>query len=116
VKFGRFSNPAKTLSGGNQQKIVLAKWLARTPSLLIIDEPTRGIDIGTKSEVHKLLSELVSQGIGILMISSEMPEVLGVADRILVIHEGRLTAEFSRAEATEALIMRAATGQESVVA
>jgi len=116
VKFGRFSNPVKTLSGGNQQKVVLAKWLARTPSLLIIDEPTRGIDIGTKSEVHKLLSELVSKGIGILMISSEMPEVLGVADRILVIHEGRLSAEFSRAEATEALIMRAATGQESVVA
>lgn len=116
VKFGSFSNSVKTLSGGNQQKVVLAKWLARTPSLLIIDEPTRGIDIGTKSEVHKLLSELVSQGVGILMISSEMPEVLGVADRILVIHEGRLAAEFSRDEASEALIMRAATGQESVVA
>jgi len=111
LKYGRFSNPVMTLSGGNQQKVVLAKWLARRPRLLIIDEPTRGIDIGTKAEVHRLLGELVEQGIAVLMISSEMPEVLGVADRILVLHEGRLAAEFSREEANEALIMRAAAGQ-----
>lgn len=114
LKFGRFANPVMTLSGGNQQKIVLAKWLARKPRLLIIDEPTRGIDIGTKSEVHRLLGELVEQGIAVLMISSEMPEVLGVADRILVLHEGRLVAEFSREEADEASIMRAAAGQMKV--
>jgi rhamnose transport system ATP-binding protein len=111
LKFGRFANPVMTLSGGNQQKVVLGKWLARKPRLLIIDEPTRGIDIGTKAEVHRLLGELVEQGIAILMISSEMPEVLGVADRILVLHEGRLAAEFSREEADEASIMRAAAGQ-----
>jgi rhamnose transport system ATP-binding protein len=101
-----------TLSGGNQQKVVLAKWLARKPALLIIDEPTRGIDVGTKAEVHRLLDELVHQGIGVLMISSELPEVLGMADRVLVVHEGRLVAEFPRSEANEASIMRAATGQQ----
>ena len=111
LKFGRFANPVMTLSGGNQQKVVLAKWLSRAPRLLIIDEPTRGIDIGTKAEVHRLLGELVEQGIAVLMISSEMPEVLGVADRILVLHEGRLVAEFNREEASEASIMRAAAGQ-----
>ncbi|HEY5304399.1 MAG TPA: sugar ABC transporter ATP-binding protein [Acidimicrobiales bacterium] len=114
LKFGRFSNPVLTLSGGNQQKVVLAKWLARQPRLLIIDEPTRGIDIGTKAEVHRLLGELVEQGIAILMISSEMPEVLGVADRILVLHEGRLAAQFTRSEANEESIMRAAAGQLKV--
>ena len=114
LKYGRFSNPVKTLSGGNQQKVVLAKWLSRRPRLLIIDEPTRGIDIGTKAEVHRLLGELVEQGIAILMISSEMPEVLGVADRILVLHEGRLSGEFTREEADEASIMRAAAGQSKM--
>ena len=116
LKFGRFSNPVMTLSGGNQQKVVLAKWLARKPRLLIIDEPTRGIDIGTKAEVHRFLGELVEQGIAVLMISSEMPEVLGVADRILVLHEGRLVAEFSREQADEPSIMRAAAGQLKAVA
>jgi rhamnose transport system ATP-binding protein len=103
-------NPVSTLSGGNQQKVVLAKWLARRPNLLIIDEPTRGIDVGTKAEVHRLLDQLVHEGIGVLMISSELPEVLGMADRVLVVHEGRLVAEFPRSEASEAAIMRAATG------
>lgn len=112
LKFSRLRNNVATLSGGNQQKVVLAKWLARRPSLLIIDEPTRGIDVGTKAEVHRILDELVHQGIAVLMISSELPEVLGMADRILVVHEGRLAAEFSRAEADEALIMAAATGQQ----
>jgi rhamnose transport system ATP-binding protein len=100
-----------TLSGGNQQKVVLAKWLATEPKLLIIDEPTRGIDVGTKAEVHRLLSELAGQGLAVLMISSELPEVLGMADRVLVMHEGRLTAELTRGEADEEAVIRAATGQ-----
>ncbi len=116
LKFGRLGNAVATLSGGNQQKVVLGKWLARDPSLLIIDEPTRGIDVGTKSEVHRILDELVSRGMAVLMISSELPEVLGMADRVLVMHEGRISAEFSRAEATEDAIMRAATGQTSEAA
>ena len=103
-----------TLSGGNQQKVVLAKWLATAPKLLIVDEPTRGIDVGTKSDVHKLLSDLAGQGIGILMISSELPEVLGMADRVLVMHEGRVTAELSRAEATAESVMHAATASMEV--
>jgi rhamnose transport system ATP-binding protein len=111
LKFGRLRDNVSTLSGGNQQKVVLGKWLARSPSLLIIDEPTRGIDVGTKAEVHRIIDQLAAQGLAVLMISSELPEVLGVADRILVIHEGRLTGEFARADATEDKIMRAATGQ-----
>ena len=111
LKYGHLANPAWTLSGGNQQKVVLAKWLARRPALLIIDEPTRGIDVGTKAEVHRILDELVSQGVAVLMISSELPEVLGMADRVLVIREGRLVAELARADADEASVMRAATGQ-----
>ena len=93
LKYASLRNDVSTLSGGNQQKVVLGKWLARHPKLLIIDEPTRGIDVGTKAEVHRLLDELVGDGVAILMISSELPEVLGMADRILVIHEGRLVAE-----------------------
>ena len=99
------------LSGGNQQKVVLAKWLGRHPSLLIVDEPTRGIDIATKAEVHRLLVRLAREGVAILMISSELPEVLGVGDRILVMREGRLTAEFGHDEASEEKIIAAATGQ-----
>jgi rhamnose transport system ATP-binding protein len=111
LKFGRLTNAVSTLSGGNQQKVVLAKWLARDPALLIIDEPTRGIDVGTKAEVHRILDGLVAGGLAVLMISSELPEVLGMADRILVMREGRIAAELSRAEANEDLVMRAATGQ-----
>ncbi len=98
------------LSGGNQQKVVLAKWLGRQPGLLIVDEPTRGIDVGTKAEVHHLLTELAADGVGVLMISSELPEVLGVSDRILVMREGTLVAEFSH-DATEESVMAAAMGQ-----
>jgi rhamnose transport system ATP-binding protein len=111
LRYGRMSSPVSTLSGGNQQKVVLAKWLARQPSVLIIDEPTRGIDVGTKAEVHRLLDQLVADGVAVLMISSELPEVLGMADRVLVLREGKLVAELSRAEASEDSIMRAATGQ-----
>ncbi|MFD0786477.1 ATP-binding cassette domain-containing protein, partial [Micromonospora azadirachtae] len=111
VKASRLTAPVATLSGGNQQKVVLAKWLATEPRILIIDEPTRGIDVGTKAEVHRLLSELANEGLAILMISSELPEVLGMADRILVMHEGRVVRELSRAEANETSVMLAATGQ-----
>ena len=114
LKFGRMRNPVSTLSGGNQQKVVLGKWLARDPSLLIIDEPTRGIDVGTKAEVHRILDGLVAEGMAVLMISSELPEVLGMADRVLVLHEGRITAELSRADADEDSVMRAATGLAAV--
>jgi rhamnose transport system ATP-binding protein len=111
LKYGRLTDPVSRLSGGNQQKVVLAKWLGRHPSLLIVDEPTRGIDIATKAEVHGLLAQLAAQGVAILMISSELPEVLQNGDRILVMREGRLTAEFVREEASEESIMAAATGQ-----
>ncbi len=95
------------LSGGNQQKVVLGKWLATQPRLLIMDEPTRGIDVGAKSEIHRLMSELAQQGLAILMISSELPEILGMSDRILVMRQGRIVAEFPRAEATQEKIAAA---------
>ncbi|SDQ31601.1 sugar ABC transporter ATP-binding protein [Microbacterium sp. cf332] len=116
VKTAALDTEAGTLSGGNQQKVVLGKWLATEPTVLIVDEPTRGIDVGTKSEVHRLLSELAQQGLAILMISSELPEVLGMADRVLVMREGRLTGEFDRAEATPEAIMFAATADAEAVA
>lgn len=100
---------ARELSGGNQQKVVLAKWLATNPRILILDEPTRGIDVGTKAAVHALMSKLASEGMAILMISSELPEVLGMSDRIIVMHEGHMTAHFNRAEATQEKIIAAAT-------
>jgi rhamnose transport system ATP-binding protein len=112
VKFARLADAVGTLSGGNQQKVVLAKWLATGPRVLIVDEPTRGIDVGTKAEVHRLLSSLAGQGVAVLMISSDLPEILGMADRVLVMHEGRLTAEIPRAEATEEAVMTAATGRQ----
>jgi rhamnose transport system ATP-binding protein len=111
LKYGRLIDPVSQLSGGNQQKVVLAKWLGRRPALLIVDEPTRGIDIATKAEVHRLLVQLAGEGVAILMISSELPEVLHVGDRILVMREGRLTAELGHEDATEEKIMAAATGQ-----
>ena len=98
------------LSGGNQQKVVLAKWLASKPAILILDEPTRGIDIGAKIEVHRIISELAASGLGIILISSDLPEVLAMSDRILVLHEGRITAEIPRDRATEERVMFAATG------
>ncbi len=114
LKYGRLSNPVTSLSGGNQQKVVLAKWLSRTPSLIIVDEPTRGIDVGTKAEVHRILVELARSGIAVLVISSELPEVLAVADRVLVMREGRIVAEVPRADASEETIIAAATGQAHV--
>jgi rhamnose transport system ATP-binding protein len=98
------------LSGGNQQKIVLGKWLATKPKVLILDEPTRGIDVGAKAEIHRLMGELAGEGLAILMISSELPEVLGMSDRILTVREGRIVAEFSRAEATQEKVAEAMMG------
>ena len=116
VKTASLDTEAGTLSGGNQQKVVLAKWLATNPSVLIVDEPTRGIDVGTKAEVHRLLSQLAGQGMAIIMISSELPEVLGMADRVLVVHEGSITAEIDRADATAETVMFAATPSAAEVA
>ncbi|MEU5340104.1 MULTISPECIES: sugar ABC transporter ATP-binding protein [unclassified Streptomyces] len=111
LKYNKLSDSVGVLSGGNQQKVVLAKWLATEPSVLIVDEPTRGIDVGTKAEVHRLLSSLAAEGLAVLMVSSDLPEVLGMADRVLVMHEGRLVAEIPRTEATEESVMAAATGR-----
>ncbi|WP_433013491.1 sugar ABC transporter ATP-binding protein [Kribbella sp. CA-294648] len=115
TKYGRLQDEVGTLSGGNQQKVVLAKWLATAPKLLIVDEPTRGIDVGTKAEVHRLMSSLAAEGVAVLMVSSELPEVLGMADRVLVMREGRLVAELDRSVATEESVMFAAMGQEASV-
>jgi rhamnose transport system ATP-binding protein len=104
------------LSGGNQQKVVLSKWLAAEPSILILDEPTHGVDVGTKADVHRTISHLAAQGLTILLISSELPEILGMSDRVLVMREGRLVAEFTRAEATQERVIEAAAGVREVAA
>lgn len=98
----------QNLSGGNQQKVVIAKWVARQPKILIVDEPTRGIDVGAKAEVHALLTQLASQGIGIIMVSSELPEILAMSDRVIVVKDGAITGEFSRCDANQEVIMKAA--------
>ena len=99
------------LSGGNQQRVVIAKWLATKPKVLILDEPTRGIDVNAKAEIYGLMCDLVRNGVGILMISSELPEILAMSDRVLVMHEGRILGRFNRANATPEAIMRCATGE-----
>lgn len=100
----------KFLSGGNQQKIVIAKWLGINPMLLILDEPTRGVDVGAKKEIYTIMNELTEKGVAIIMISSELPEILGVSDRIMVIHEGKITRTFEHHEANQEKVMTAATG------
>ncbi len=100
------------LSGGNQQKVVIAKWLATRPRILLLDEPTRGIDVGAKSEIYRLIGELAEQGIGLVVVSSELPEILAISDRILVMSESRLTATLERMEATEEVIMNAALAEK----
>jgi rhamnose transport system ATP-binding protein len=109
VKASSVWQRARELSGGNQQKVVLAKWLSTNPRILILDEPTRGIDVGTKAAVHSLMSTLAANGMAILMISSELPEVLGMSDRIMVMHEGKVTGMFNRDEVTQEKVMMAAT-------
>ncbi|HKJ95020.1 MAG TPA: sugar ABC transporter ATP-binding protein [Gammaproteobacteria bacterium] len=104
--------PVVNLSGGNQQKFVIAKWMATKPKLLILDEPTRGIDVGSKSEIHKLIARLAESGLAVLVISSEMPEIMGVSHRILTMCEGRLTGDFNYSEVTEDKLLHAATPQE----
>ncbi|MFA5345739.1 MAG: ATP-binding cassette domain-containing protein, partial [Candidatus Omnitrophota bacterium] len=99
------------LSGGNQQKVVLGKWLMTMPKVLILDEPTRGIDVGAKSEIYNIINDLVRLGLGVIVISSELPEIIGICDRILVMHEGRFTGELLAEEATQEKIMNYATGR-----
>jgi rhamnose transport system ATP-binding protein len=106
----------RSLSGGNQQKVVLAKWLAAEPKILLLDEPTHGVDVGTKADVHRTISNLAAQGLTILLISSELPEILGMSDRVLVMREGLLASEFSRAEATQERIIEAAAGVKEAAA
>lgn len=111
IKTPSIKQQVQYLSGGNQQRVVIAKWLATRPKVLLVDEPTRGIDVGAKSEIYALLNELAAQGVGILMISSELPEILAMSDRILVMHQGRIKAELPGRGADEETIMRYATGQ-----
>jgi ABC-type sugar transport system ATPase subunit len=99
-----------TLSGGNQQKVVLGKWLLTDPKILFLDEPTRGIDVGAKQEIYAEINKLAEQGMAIVLVSSELPEVLGLSDRVIVLHEGKKTGEFTRADATPERVMHAATG------
>ena len=110
VKAFSWRQPVETLSGGNQQKVVIGKWLATHPEVIILDEPTKGIDIGSKAAVHQFMSELVSQGLAVIMVSSELPEVMGMADRIIVMHEGLMVAEYRAGEATAETIVSAASG------
>jgi rhamnose transport system ATP-binding protein len=102
--------PVSTLSGGNQQKVALGRWLATRPSILILDEPTQGIDVGAKAEIHRLIGELAGQGLALLMISSDLPEVLGMSDRVAVMHDARLAAILPRARATPEAVMTHALG------
>ena len=104
--------PAATLSGGNQQKVALSRWLVAKPSVLILDEPTQGIDVGAKSEIHALMTDLAAQGVAILMISSELPEILGMSDRVAVMHGGTIVGVLDRAEATQQKILALALGHE----
>jgi D-xylose transport system ATP-binding protein len=99
-----------TLSGGNQQKVVLAKWLLTNPRVLFLDEPTRGIDVGAKQEIYAQINQLAESGLAIVLVSSELPEVLGLSDRVMVLHQGRITGEFTRSEATPEAVMSCATG------
>ena len=108
VKTPNLDERIENLSGGNQQKVLIGRWLMTGPKILILDEPTRGIDVGAKAEIHRLISRLAGQGVAVIMISSEMPEVLGMSDRILVMHEGRMTGILDRSEADQVSIMRLA--------
>jgi len=110
IKAPNLQVPCDSLSGGNQQKVVISKWLMSKPEVLIMDDPTRGIDVGAKYEIYKLMNDLTEQGISIIMISSELEEVLGMSDRVMVMHEGKSTATLDIADATEERIMALATG------
>lgn len=116
VKTPSISTPAGNLSGGNQQKVAVARWLATGPSVIILDEPTQGVDVGAKSEIHRLMGELAKKGLAIIMISSELPEILGMSDRIAVMHGGQIVGELSRHEATQEKILELALGHVAGVA
>jgi inositol transport system ATP-binding protein len=109
VKMPSLDEVIQNLSGGNQQKVLIGRWLLTKPKILILDEPTRGIDVGAKAEIHRLVCQLAAQGVAVLMISSEMPEVLGMSDRVLVMHEGRMTGIVDRKDATQVRIMELAS-------
>ena len=111
IKTPALSQKVVYLSGGNQQKVVLSKWLCRQAEIFIFDEPTRGIDVGAKEEIYHLMNRLTANGVAIVMISSEMPEVLGMSDRILVMHQGKISGEFHAREATQEQILRCALGE-----
>ena len=98
------------LSGGNQQKVVLAKWIYTDPKILILDEPTRGVDIGAKKEIYSVINDMAARGVAVIMVSSELPEVLGMSDRIMVVHEGKVTGIVEAAEVDQAKVMTLATG------
>mgnify|MGYP000412739139 FL=1 len=110
LKAASLSENVENLSGGNQQKVVIGKWLATNPNVIIVDEPTKGIDIGSKAAVHKFMGELVAQGLSVIMVSSELPEIMGMADRVIAMHEGRIVARFDRDDMTAEAIVTAATG------
>jgi len=110
IKTPSIEQAAGNLSGGNQQKVVIGKWLMTKPKVLILDEPTRGIDVGAKTEIYNIINELVDQGVGVIVISSDLPEILGICDRILVMHEGKFTGEIDIVDATQEKIMYFATG------
>ena len=111
IKTPSLETKLSQLSGGNQQKVVLGKWLMTQPKVLILDEPTRGIDVGAKYEIYNLMHRLVDDGVTVVMISSELPEILGMSDRILVMHEGRIVQEFTKDDASQEKVMMAATGR-----
>ena len=111
IKYSDKRQLVNSLSGGNQQKILIAKLLALNPKIIILDEPTRGIDVGSKSEIHNVLRELAEKGIGILVISSEMPEVIGICDRVIVIREGKLSGEISGERVAQENIIAAISGE-----
>jgi ABC-type sugar transport system ATPase subunit len=116
VKTPSMDAPINGLSGGNQQKIALAKWLARECAVLIVDEPTRGVDVGAKAEIHHLLDELACQGIGLLVISSELPEVMNLSRRIMVMRQGQVAGELARKEFSQPALMRLMAGVEAKAA
>ena len=110
IKANSYDTVVNNLSGGNQQKVILAKWLMGEPDVFIMDEPTRGIDVGAKAEIYKIMDNLANKGKSIIMISSEMPELLGMSDRVIVMHEGKITGRFSRQECDQEILMSCSVG------
>jgi rhamnose transport system ATP-binding protein len=111
VKTASLDTPVRLLSGGNQQKVALGRWLVRVPDVLVLDEPTQGVDVGAKAEIHRLIGDLAARGLGVVLISSDLPEVLGMSDRVLVMRQGQIVARFDRAAADAESVMAAAFGR-----